>query len=459
LSLEDDLKAEPVPTTIQHGDTPHPIHREDTPPPQGSGAAHHKSSGDRHPESAPKSSHRGGGHGGEGMTGLVLSGGGTRGAYEVGIIAGMLEALGGSHAPNPFQIAAGASVGAINAAFVAANAHAPGLNLDSLISSWTGMDFSRVFSPQLLSFVRQLFRGTMPPQKDAQQLGTSLLNPTPLEALVQETIDFERLHENVHSGALKGLFIAALQVATGKTTIFSELAPGMIYRHSKDPRRAAALEPVTLDHVLASTAIPLLFPARRVGNEFYCDGGLRLNTPIAPVIRAGAERLVIVSTTYVDRQSLPPSPETLATYPSLAFLTGKVLNALLVDPLAYDLQILARINDLVDIHQRGLQPQIGRDLQQRMIRRRGASYRHIETLVFVPSQDIARLAAQYLKDNLRRFDIGLVARRLLRSAAEEGNADWATYLLFDGGFAQQVIELGRRDALRRRDEIRAFCHA
>jgi NTE family protein len=94
-----------------------------------------------------------------------------------------------------------------------------------------------------------------------------------------------------------------------------------------------------------------------------------------------------------------------------------------------------------------------------MVRRRGASYRHIETLVFVPSQDIAKLAAQYLKDNLKRFDIGLLARRLLRSAAEEGNADWATYLLFDGGFAEQVIELGRRDALRRRDEIRAFCHA
>jgi NTE family protein len=216
---------------------------------------------------------------------------------------------------------------------------------------------------------------------------------------------------------------------------------------------------LTLDHVLASTAIPLLFPARRVGNEFYCDGGLRLNTPIAPVIRSGADRLVIVSTTYVDRQSAPPSAETLATYPSLAFLTGKVLNALLVDPLAYDLQILSRINDLVDIHQRGLQPQVSRDLQQRMVRRRGDSYRHIETLVFVPSQDIAKLAAQYLRDNLRRFDIGLMARRLLRTASDESNADWATYLLFDGGFAEQVIELGRRDALRRRDEIRAFCHA
>lgn len=383
-----------------------------------------------------------------------------RGAYEVGILTGLLEALSSSgRATAPFDLAAGASVGAINAAFVAANSHTPGLNLDRLIASWTGMDFSTVFSPQLLQFFRQLFRGTAVPTKEEPRLGTSLLNPAPLEALVRETINFDVLHSNVKHSHLRGLFIAALQVATGKTTIFCELSGGTVYRQSKDPRRAVALEPITLDHVLASTAIPLLFPARRVGKEFYCDGGLRLNTPIAPVIRAGGERLVIVSTTYVDRASSPPLVETLHTYPSLAFLTGKVLNALLVDPLAYDLQILSRINDLVDVHQRGLQPHAKDELAQRMVRRRGASYRHIETLVFVPSRDIAKLAAQYLKDNLRRFDIGLVARRLLRSAADEGNADWATYLLFDGGFAEQVIELGRRDALRRRDEIRAFCHA
>jgi NTE family protein len=397
--------------------------------------------------------------GGDPVTGLVLSGGGTRGAYEVGVMSGLLEALStGGRPTSPFDLVAGASVGAINAAFVAANAESPGLNLDRLINSWTGMDFSTVFSPQLLSFFRQLFRGTMPPAKAQQRLGVSLLNPAPLEALVKETVDFGALHANIQRAAIKGLFIAALQVATGKTTIFCELAAGTVYRQSKDPRRGVAVEPVTLDHVLASTAIPLLFPARRVGTEFYCDGGLRLNTPIAPVIRAGAERLVIVSTTYVDRASSPPATETLATYPSLAFLTGKVLNALLVDPLAYDLQILSRINDLVDVHQRGLQQQSRDELKQRMVRRRGASYRHIETLVFVPSQDIAKLASRYLKDNLRRFDIGLVARRLLRTASEEGNADWATYLLFDGGFAEQVIELGRRDALRRRDEIRAFCH-
>lgn len=384
-----------------------------------------------------------------------------RGAYEVGIMCGLLEALSQSgHPQAPFQLAAGASVGAINAAFVAANAHAQGLHLDQLIAAWTGMDFSTVFSPQLLSFFRQLFRGTMPPVKEQQHLGVSLLNPAPLEALVKGAIDFDALHTNIEKQALGGLFIATLQVATGKTIIFCELGPGTIYRRSKDPRRSVAVEPITLDHVLASTAIPLIFPARRVGSDFYCDGGLRLNTPIAPVIRAGAERLVIVSTTYVDRHSSPPlDAEHIGTYPSLAFLTGKVLNALLVDPLAYDLQILSRINDMVDVHQRGLSPHSREELKQRMIRRRGASYRHIETLVFVPSQDIARLAAQYLRDNIKRFDIGLLARRLLRSAAEEGNADWATYLLFDGGFAEQVIELGRKDALRRRDEIRAFCHA
>ena len=79
--------------------------------------------------------------------------------------------------------------------------------------------------------------------------------------------------------------------------------------------------------------------------------------------------------------------------------------------------------------------------------------------LFSSSRDIAQLASKYMRDNIKRFDIGLLARRLMRSAVEEGNADWATYLLFDGGFAEQVIELGRRDALRRRDEIRAFCHA
>jgi NTE family protein len=406
-------------------------------------------------EAVPRSS-----PGGDSVTGLVLSGGGTRGAYEVGVMAGMLEAL-GSHGRtrSPFDVVAGASVGAINAAFVAANAHVPDLNVSQLIDSWTGMDFSTVFSPQLLSFARQLFRGTVPPAQGQQQLGVSLLNPAPLEALVRDTVDFDSVHSNIASGAINGLFIAALQVATGKTTVFCELSPGTTYKPSKDPRRAASVGLLTLDHILASTAIPLLFPARRVGNEFYCDGGLRFNTPIAPVIRAGAGRLIIVSTTYADRSMPPVSEGALTTYPSLAFLTGKVLNALLVDPLEYDLQILTRINDLVDVHSRGLEPNSRDELQRRMQRRRGASYRHIETLVFAPSQDIAKLAARYLRDNLKRFDIGLVARRLLRSASEEGNADWATYLLFDGGFAEQVIELGRRDALRRRDEIRSFCHA
>ncbi len=390
-----------------------------------------------------------------GHTGLVLSGGGVRGAYEVGVLYGILEALGPHSHSSPFGLAAGASVGAINAAYIAANAHVPKLNLEELVRAWTSMQFSKIFSPQLLTFTRQLFRGAAAPSRGDQRFGASLLNPGPLEDLVRDAVDFERAHENIARGHLQGLFIAALQVATGKTKLFYELSEGASYKPSKDPRRHASRENITLEHVLASTAIPLVFPARRVGEEFYCDGGLRFNTPIAPVIRAGARRLVIVSTTYIEPR-LPVTGAALATFPSLAFLVGKVLNALLLDPLAYDLQILARINDLVDVHQRGLLGESRAELDRVMIKRRGATYRHIDTLVFVPSQDIAALASRYLRDNLRKFDIGVVARRLLRGAAEEGSSDWATYILFDGGFAEQVIELGRRDALTRRDEVRAF---
>lgn len=393
-------------------------------------------------------------------SGLVLSGGGVRGAYEVGVMVGILEALSASgHAPSPFGVVAGSSVGAINASYVAANCHAPGLNLERLVSAWTSMDFATQFSPQLLTFVRQLFRGTSAPAKGASQLGSTLLNPAPLETLVRETVDFEQIHRNIADGSLHGLFIAALQIATGKTTLFCELAKGADYKPSKDPRRVAVRQAVALEHVLASTAIPLVFPARKVGGEFYCDGGLRFNTPIAPVIRAGARRLIVVSTTHVAPRSEQAEQQTLTTYPSLAFLAGKVLNALLVDPMGYDLQILARVNDLVDVHRRGLHAQSREELDRVMIKRRGATYRHIDTLVFVPSEDIAKLASRYLKENLKRFDVGVVARRLLRTAADENSSDWATYILFDGGFAEQIIDLGRRDALQRRDEIREFLGA
>lgn len=389
----------------------------------------------------------------------MLSGGGTRGAYEVGVLAGFLEALDATgRTVSPFQILAGTSVGAINAAYVAANADEPGFNLDRLIAAWTGLDFTKAFSPQPLNFFRQLFRGTAPPEREQERLGLSMLDPAPLEELVRHNIAFDALHENIHNDIVRGLIIAALDVASGKTVLFCEFSPHGEYKPSKDPRRSSRHEPITLEHVLASAAIPLLFPARRVGNTFYCDGGLRFNTPISPVIRSGAERLVIVSTTYLGRRATPPA-ETLATYPSLAFLTGKVLNALLLDPLEYDLQVLARINGLVDLHHRGLAHASQEELERLLEHRRGAPYRHIETLVFSPSQDIAKIAADYLKDNLRRLDIGLMARRLLRTASEEENADWATYLLFDGGFTERIIELGRRDALRNRDQIRAFFHA
>jgi NTE family protein len=173
------------------------------------------------------------GRGGDPLTGLVLSGGGTRGAYEVGVLSGFLEALDANgQTPHPFQILAGTSVGAINAAFLAANADAPGFNLERLIGAWTGLDFSKAFNPQLLSFFRQLFKGTTPPAREQEHLGASMLDPAPLEQLVEQNIEFEALHENIKNDVVRGLIIAALDVASGKTVLFCEFSPKGDYKPS-----------------------------------------------------------------------------------------------------------------------------------------------------------------------------------------------------------------------------------
>ncbi len=392
--------------------------------------------------------------GGSGV-GLVLSGGGMRGAYEVGVIAGITEALGvGARTNAPFEIFAGTSVGAINAAYCASNAHRGDMAVGELIEIWRGL--------RVQSHLRLHPWGLVPSLRRSRNtggdeyLGKSLLDPRPLELLVRRAVGWERLHANVASGMVSALIIATLDVASGRTVLFTELAPDSPFRPSPDPRRVASFGPVDADHVLASAAIPMLFPARRVGNAYHCDGGLRFNTPIAPAIRAGADRLVIVST----RSPLRPTEHHgVEQYPSLAFLAGKILNALLLDPMDYDLQVLARTNGLVEVLEKALSADSLAAVQRKLIETRGAPYRKLKALVFAPSQDIGQIAATHLRDHLDAWELGRLPRWFLGKAAQERatwEADWATYLLFDGAFGEKLVDLGLADARARADEIRDF---
>jgi NTE family protein len=385
-----------------------------------------------------------------------------RGAYEVGVVAGLVEVLDSApDAPAPFNIFAGTSVGAINAAYFAANADSHDHRVEALVDTWQSLrldDHARVRPFGLAPLPDSFKRWTKP-----KGVGKSLLDSRAIEVLVRRTIDWERMHRNVDAGVTRAVMVAALHVVSGRTTVFTEGAPGVRIANTRDERRVTAFERITADHVLASAAIPLLFPTRKLGEHYYCDGGLRFNTPIAPAIRAGAERLVVVSVRHqrTAREVAAVEEADHAQMQDLSpiFLVGKLLNALLLDPVQYDLQVLDRLNQMMEVLEETLSPEDLERFHRVWVRHRGTAYRRIRTLTFTPSQDLGRLAAEYIRKSLALKDLKPIARYLLERASREGpdaEADWASYMLFDGGFAHELIEVGRADTRARADEILSF---
>lgn len=398
--------------------------------------------------------------------GLVLSGGGVRGAYEAGVLCGIVDVLGlsATDAP-PFRVFVGTSVGAINAAFLAAHADRGDLGVELLARIWQELDLEehfRIHPRGLLGARRRFwFSEKAIAQEGPVQLGRSLLDPRPLDKLVRDSIPWERLNANVEGNRVRALVVTALEIAHGRTTMFSQLAPGAVFYPSRDPRRLVSPEVITADHVLASAAIPVVFPSRRVGGRYYCDGGLRFNTPIAPAIRSGADRLVVVSLrkNFPNASSYEVDPDHTPAYPSLFFLLGKLINALLLDPVAYDLEVLARLNRLMEVLETTLPPEEMQRLSEVLVDARGMGYRRLDTLLFTPSTDIGQLARSYITERLDRERLGWMQRWFLDQAAKAalaGEADLASYFLFDGGFAAELIELGRKDVFERAEEVRAF---
>jgi NTE family protein len=390
-----------------------------------------------------------------GSTGIVLSGGGARGAYEAGVVLGIMQVL--QPTEPPFEVLCGTSVGALNASYLAAHAHMPDMGASKLAAEWRALDVTKHLKLDLrgvLGWKRDWGAGA---GKQAVQVGRSLLDAGAVEGIVRDRVPWDQLHENVAQARVRALIVSALHIASGKTTIFAELAPGASIANSKDPRRVLALEQIGADHVLASAAIPLLFPARLVGGEYFCDGGMRFNTPIAPAIRAGADRLVVVSLLSQESAEDDPRPksERVQAYNSPLFLIGKVLNALLLDPMRYDLQVLDRFNRLIAALEKALPPHELEDVQRVLRDARGLPYRKLDTLVFRPTLDVGRLARERaLELQGSRFSSWLLARTATLGSLWE--SDLLSFILFDHEFAEELISLGHHDALARKDEIKAF---
>jgi NTE family protein len=396
-------------------------------------------------------------------TGIVLSGGGARGAYQVGVVAGILDVLRATRFDHtPFSVLCGTSVGAINAGYLASHAELPDLGIEGLIDAWCSLKLDEHLKISLRGLV-----GAVVSTKNMTEEGPlsqrpvqarALLDSIPLTDLVNSKVDFAQLHENVAAGIVHALVITALEISSGRTTMFIEAPPYVPFPEWNDPRRDVRREPIGLQHVLASAALPLVFPPRRIHGEAYCDGGVRFNTPIAPAIRAGADRLVVISllseSPQAEQQDVPLSVRE-ASYKNPIFLIGKVLNALLLDPTHYDLQVLDRFNKIIDTMERVLEPAQMAEFQQVWRKERNMEYRKLQTLVFRPSRDIGEMAVEHTR---RIVPQGIGPRFLHRLASQRSvwQSDLVSFLCFDGGFADQLVRLGREDAHARAPEIRLF---
>lgn len=396
-------------------------------------------------------------------TALVLSGGGVRGAYEVGVLEGVLQVLGrGPEDPGLFDIFTGTSVGAINTAWFASQAHRGDMDLPRLIQLWTSLTLLDDLELDLLGLLGLKDHALLRPltrHRTGKAGGPAALRAEPLDQLVREGVDWARLHENIQSGLVHACAVAALRVATGQTTIFSELSPQATLAPSRDPRRVNLTTRLGPDHVLASAAIPLLFPPRAIDGELYVDGGLRFNTPIAPALRTGAERLLVISVRYPGTERGERESAPLGEGPQgLAFLLGKLLNAVLLDPIEYDLQVLQRFNILLDVLHGTTTPEELARINAAITEIRGQPYRRVRTLVFHPSEDLGAMARAHLRERSlapgARWSAHLKSRGL--KALVGSRSDLGSFLLFEGGFARKLIDLGRRDALARAMTIRAF---
>jgi NTE family protein len=399
---------------------------------------------------------------------VVLSGGGARGAYEAGVLRFILDELPQRTGITPnFEIMSGTSVGAIHACFLAATADETETRGQRLVEIWDQMKVQEIFRFTVRDWFRlpgrflgvkhvakQLREGRRPDRL------YGLLNTEPLERLVLQSIPWRGIRRNIRSGLIDTVCVAATQIATGRAVVFcdsrrEELPPWANVSNIRMQR--IRLSPL---HVLASAAIPLLFPSVRVGARYYADGGLRLNTPLAPAVRLGADRILVIGLTH---ETGPTTSEAIAQERTTEFgnpmyLFGKVLNALMLSPIDADVARLHFVNELIATGSKVFGPDFLERLNSGLDPTGERPLRKIEDLVIRPSEDLGRLAAEVVQNDpdleLGAF-LGML-RRTTGAGSTAKEADLLSYLLFDAAYARPLAELGYKDAEAKQEELAAF---
>ena len=395
-------------------------------------------------------------------TALVLSGGGARGAYEVGVLRYIRERLG---VDTRFDVITGTSVGAINGAYIAATCDRPKAQGRALQRVWAQLTIERVYDfgwQQVRSLPRVLFGRALPKTPHGGRVG-GLVDSTALERLVREQIPWRRLTENLAKGHLQAFSVTATEVATGVSTVFVQASRRRPAPWPADDSNETVVRTgITASHTLASAAIPVLFPAVKIGDQFYVDGALRHNTPLRPALRLGARRMLVIGLRHNEapaQRRARQRSEAETVYPNAFFLLGKLLNSLMLDKVESDLERIEQTNRTLEAGAREFGPEFATRLSAAVGRE--LPWHPVETLMIQPSQDIGRIAWEVVRETRLRSSGGVIPVMIRRSIefderAEHGESDLASYVLFDPEFINRLIELGYADGARHHEQLLHF---
>jgi NTE family protein len=368
--------------------------------------------------------------------GLVLPGGGARAAYQVGVLRAIADLL-PARSTNPFPVVTGTSAGAVNATAIAVHADRFRVAIGNLERVWRNFQVGHVFRADTASMLRASLHWLLAMMSGGWLLPPprSLLDNSPLRELLGQQFDFAGVKRSIAAGHLDALAISAAGYVSARSVSFYQSVPGC--EPWSRMRRSGEPAALSLDHLMASVAVPFLFPPVLLDEEFYGDGAMREANPFSAAIHLGAQRLLVIGT----RNDALPASSVPPLCPTFGQIFGYMLDSLFTDGLYSDMERLMQLNHIVD----RVGP-IGSGTPE------GVHLRRIDMLVILPSRDLSEIARHHVASLPRTL------RVLLRTlgAMNTGGGQLMSYLLFQDTYTRELIALGYHDAMKRSEDLLAF---
>ena len=363
--------------------------------------------------------------------GLILTGGGARAAYQIGVLRAIATTL-PKQARNPFHIIAGTSAGALNAASLATHAHHLGTAVRILESMWKNISSDMVYdlhSANLLSGASGLVLNMLTGKNSDNAV--ALLNNTPLAELLARVIKFDRIQHNIDIGLLDALSITASAYSSGESVSFYQAVKNS--ENWQGPHRIGVRTELGLGHLMASAAIPVIFPAVKLGAQYFGDGAIRQLAPTSTALHLGARRLLAIGVS--GNRTKAPLEDEMTEQPSLSQILGHILNSAFVDTLENDLEFLRHMNAVIPL------------IPESAIEHNSIHMNKIDLLEISPSRELNVLAMEHYHE---------LPKAMTRYIKEGSSGTLLSLILFERGFCSALCQLGFEDAMEKEGRIREF---